>query len=785
MSRILVLALLLLVSPWSGAEESELLEPEKAFQFSARMTDAKTIEAVLQAADGYYLYKDKIRFSSEGARIGKPALPAGKVKQDEYFGKVEVYYGSTKVRIPVTNPGKPFTLKAEFQGCADLGVCYPPQDATVRVQPYAEPAKPADTASTASSGTGLTQSPDLIARLKQLSGTFSASNGEPEFMPPEEAFKLALETGPEGVTARFTVAPGHYLYRDKTELRVQSPAGVKLGPLNLPKGKEKNDPYFGKTYIYDRSFVAKAPFVTIPPGVTQATLEATFQGCSDQGICFPPMDQIIKVSLPGPLSAPSTEPSADGLAGGVNLDSETAAADSIIPEPPGQAAAVPAPASPASADAESESSKVAALLQGGNYWLIIVSFFGFGLLLSLTPCVFPMIPILSGIIVGQGKQVTKTRGFMLSLAYVLGMAVTYALAGVAAGMSGTLISNALQNPWALGFGALIFVALAFSMFGFYELQMPSFLQSRFSEASNRVKGGKLTGVFAMGALSALIVGPCVAAPLAGALLYIGQTGDLVLGGVSLFSLALGMGVPLLLVGIAGGALLPRAGAWMEAVKKFFGVMMIAIAIWLISPMLPEFLVMILWAALLVISGIYMKAIEPLAVNASGWQRFWKGSGILLLVAGIAILLGALGGSRDMLQPLSVFKGGSAGAAATQTKLPFVRVANVAELDQAIQAAQGKYVMLDFYADWCVSCKEMERFTFSDPAVHARLADVVLLKADVTANSPEDKALLKRFSLFGPPGIIFFDRSGQELGFRVIGYEPKDKFLDSLNKVLIN
>jgi thiol:disulfide interchange protein DsbD len=363
------------------------------------------------------------------------------------------------------------------------------------------------------------------------------------------------------------------------------------------------------------------------------------------------------------------------------------------------------------------------------------------------------------------------------------MAITYALAGVAAGMSGTLISNALQNPWALGAGAAIFVALAFSMFGFYELQLPSFLQSRFTEASNKQQGGKLTGVFIMGALSALIVGPCVAAPLAGALLYIGQSGDVVLGGIALFSLALGMGVPLLLVGLSAGALLPRAGGWMEAVKKFFGVLLLGVAVWLISPLIPDLMQMLVWAALLIISGVYLRAMDPLANDAGGWHRFWKGIGIITLIAGVALLLGALGGSRDPLQPLSIFKGGMASAAQAEARLNFKRVKTVAELNAAVKAAAGRPVMLDFYADWCVSCKEFEHNTFSDPRVQARLKEVTLFQVDVTGNTDDDKALLKRFSLFGPPGIIFFDKAGQQLGYRVAGYEPPDKFIDSLGKAL--
>jgi thiol:disulfide interchange protein DsbD len=334
----------------------------------------------------------------------------------------------------------------------------------------------------------------------------------------------------------------------------------------------------------------------------------------------------------------------------------------------------------------------------------------------------------------------------------------------------------------LGAGAAIFVALAMSMFGFFELQMPSFLQSRFTEASNRIQGGRFTSVFVMGAISALIVGPCVAAPLAGALLYISQTSDVVLGGVSLFSLALGMGVPLLLIGLSAGAILPRAGGWMDAVKRFFGVALLAVAIWLVSPLLSAVVQMLLWAALLIISAMFLHALEPLAVNAKGYARFWKGIGIMALIVGMALLLGALGGGRDLLQPLSVFKGGI-GAAESSPHLVFQRVKSIAELDAAITNAKGRAVMLDFYADWCVSCKEMENFTFTDAAVQAKLKDVVLLQADVTANNADDKALLARFKLFGPPGIVFFDTAGTEIAYRVVGYEPAAKFLASLNQAL--
>ena len=432
------------------------------------------------------------------------------------------------------------------------------------------------------------------------------------------------------------------------------------------------------------------------------------------------------------------------------------------------------------------------MFETGNFLLILSGFFGIGLLLSFTPCVFPMFPILSGIIAKRGERITKTHGFILSLAYVMGMAITYAAAGVAAGLSGAMLSATLQNAWVLGAFALVFVTLAFSMFGFYELQLPTFLQSKLSEEANHLKGGHLTSVFGMGALSALIVGPCVAAPLAGALLYISQTRDVVLGGSALFAMALGMGVPLLLLGASAGALLPKAGPWMESVKQFFGVLLLAVAIWLISPVIPAVAHMLLWAVLLIISAIYLHAIDPLRPGASGFQKFLKGLGMIALLTGIALLIGVFSGSRDILQPLSKINVATSDTPGMKKNdiepaghLAFQRVTSVAELEQHILRSRNKYIMLDFSADWCISCKEMERFTFSDPSVQSRLKDVVLLQVDVTAGTPDDTALLKRFKLFGPPGILFLDREGREIpGIRLIGYQDKESFLKVLNAVLI-
>ncbi len=567
-----------------------------------------------------------------------------------------------------------------------------------------------------------------------------------EFLDPMVAFKpTAKALDGQTVEVRFEIAKGYYLYKDKFRFKAD-PESIVLGPAQYPAGKMKKDDLFGDVEVYYKEAKIRVPVERNSSGTLPLTLKLTSQGCADGGICYPPQVQTVSLTLPDPATTPAAAPMGTEAAGG------------------------------------DESGQIAQLLKDAGFWVILASFFGFGLLLSLTPCVFPMIPILSGIIVGAGgkggHKVSHARGFILSLAYVLGMAITYAAAGVAAGMTGTLLSAALQNAWVLGGFALVFVALSFSMFGFYELQLPTFLQSKMSEEASHLKGGSIPGVTAMGALSALIVGPCVAAPLAGALLYIGQTGDAVLGGVALFVMSLGMGAPLLAVGVSAGSILPRTGPWMESVKKAFGVILLATAVWMVSPVIPVAVQMLAWALLLIVPAIYMHALDPLPAHAKGWHRFWKGIGIAMVVAGAAMLVGALSGARDPLQPLSGLRGG---AVAETKHLAFERVKTLAELDARIAAA-GRPVMLDFYADWCVSCKEMERFTFSDERVQQKLANTLLLQVDVTANSDEDKALLKRFNLFGPPGIIFFDRSGREVaGVRVVGFQNADAFLQTLGR----
>ena len=787
----LVLSALFLLNPIlsQAVEEGDLLAPEKAFVLTAKAIDAKTIELRYQIANGYYLYHDKFKFQVDPASVGLGAakIPAGKVKQDEFFGKVETHRGQLIIKLPIARESAEMTLKAVSQGCADIGVCYPPYTHTIKVglagAPAAKPAaavtsapEPAPAALPASAAP-----PKASGALAALKDFGVSLGGGDELLPAEEAFKVSLKNK-DANTLLLTITPSAnvYMYRDKIKATLLDGKGITIAGINLPPGEEKADPTFGTTQVYHQAVSAEIKLKREAGVAQKIALRIDYQGCNEKvGVCYPPLNKRFDVNLPsGPVTAAvSTSDNAQAKA-----ESAASAAPNVM------AAATETEATPAAAAAQDDSSRVAELFKGSSFWVIIASFFGFGLLLAFTPCVFPMIPILSGIIAGQGQQITKSKGFVLSLAYVMGMAITYAIAGVVAGLSGALISTALQNPWVLGTFAMIFVALSFSMFGFYELQMPSFIQSRFTEASNKMKGGNLIGVFIMGMLSAVIVGPCVAAPLAGALFYIGQTKDVWLGGWALFSMALGMGVPLLLVGVAGGALLPRAGGWMNAVKSFFGVMLLAVAIWLISPVISALALMLLSATLLIVSAIYMHALDPLPPNATGFKKLWKGVGVIALIVGAALAIGALSGGRDILQPLAglranVGAGGNAAAATSAHSLDFERVKSVAELDARIAASKGKAVMLDFYADWCVSCKEMDRFTFSDPKVQARLKDVVLLQADVTANNDADKALLKRFRLFGPPGIIFFDKNGVEQKYRVIGYEKTDKFLQSLDSAL--
>ncbi len=582
-------------------------------------------------------------------------------------------------------------------------------------------------------------------------------SGQNTILPPDQAYRLTTDSRPGKFIATWIIAKGHYLYRDKMSITT-SANGVNSQPLILPKGEAKEDPIFNKTlHVYHHRVKVVLPYQYTGNAGEKAKFKVKYQGCSEiAGICYPPQTRTFTIKL-SPISNAN-------------------AAEFITTDKPSS-----------KNEPLSAQDQMAQTLRSGNTLLMILIFFGAGLLLAFTPCVFPMIPILSGIIVGHGKKITTQKAFSLSLVYVLAMAATYTIVGVLVGLSGENIQAWFQNPWIIGSFAAIFVALAFSMFGFYELQMPASIQSRLTVTSNSQKGGSIIGVAIMGFLSALIVGPCVTAPLVGALIYIADTGNAMLGGLALFSLSMGMGAPLLIIGTSAGKFLPHAGAWMDGVKAVFGVMLLGLAIWLLERVSPVAITMALWAILIIISAIYMGALEALAEGCSGWKKLWKGLGILLLIYGIIIIIGLTAGNRNILQPLK-------GLAMTYTSssqqpaahLNFKQIKGVDGLKTALAQAKaaGKPVMLDFYADWCISCKEMESLTFADPAVQKALKGVVLLQADVTQNDAKDTELYKHFGIIGPPSIMFFDVNGHERkNYRVVGFMKAQQFSQHIKSAL--
>ena len=593
----------------------------------------------------------------------------------------------------------------------------------------------------------------VLAAWAALTSPVRAADAE--FLDPEQAFVLSASApAPEVVSVRFDIAPGYRMYRER--FAFETDGGSAAVQAELPAGERKFDETFQKDVEVHRGTL-DIP-VRVAGATAPFTLKVTSQGCADAGLCYPPQQQALHVQV------------ADGRVVAVSLGSGAApTAPSATPD------SLPVQTAPAG--------RIESALQSGNLVVVAGVFVLAGLLLSFTPCVLPMVPILSSIIVGQGAPVSRARGFALAASYCLGMALVYTAFGVVAGLLGEGLAASMQNPWVLGAFASLLALLSLSMFGFYELQMPGFVQNKVSEASGRLSGGKFAGVFAMGGMSALIVGPCVAAPLAGALVYISRTHDVVIGGVALFSLACGMSAPLLLVGLSAGSLLPRTGAWMERVKHVFGVLLLAVALWLVSPVLPAWALMSLAGALLTVTAVYLGAFDRLRDGAPGMTHLFKGVGIVMALVGAAQFVGALSGGRDTLQPLAHLASRGGAAAAEAEGPAFRRVSTIAELDQAVAAA-GRPVMLDFYADWCVSCKEYERFVFTDPQVQRRLDGFTLLQVDVTANNAHDKALLKRYGLFGPPGIVFFRPDGREnTAARVVGYQPSPEFQRSLDAAL--
>lgn len=721
----LVAALAVIVPSLAGSitAAQEVLRPEAAFPYSLE-TSEDQITLAFQVQEGYYLYRERFGFESltDGVVLGAAIFPQGNIYEDEFFGVMEIYREEFEIRIPYQRSGN--VEEAQFrlmlQGCADIGLCYPPQrwDSALELPPRS-----------ASGGS-------------VLSGFLAGSAGSDEVLPPDEAFVMDTRVDSSNeITVSWIIQPGYYLYKDKFEFSVDGP--IQLGTARLPDGEATEDEYFGEVEVYYDYVEAQLPFSRASPDAVDIQLTALYQGCKVDSICYPVMEGTRELGL---------------------LASSAFTAPTSISSAPLMV---------------SEQDRLANVVINYPLWAVLGMFYGLGLLLAFTPCVLPMVPILSGIIAGQGANVTPTRGFALSLAYVMGMAVTYTAGGALAALAGGQVQAAFQQPWILTLFAGLFVGLAMAMFGLFELQMPAAIQTRITNLSNNQRTGTFAGTAIMGALSALIVTTCVAPPLVATLAVIGQSGDVVRGSGALFALSLGMGSPLLVLGASAGKLLPKVGPWMNTVKAAFGVMMLGLAIWMMERVLPGSVTLALWALLVFLSGVFLGAFEPLPDAPSPTRRLSKGLGVLACLYGALMVVGVTLGGDDPLEPIprGSLLAGSMGSGET-AHLAFEPIESVAELEVALAAAReaGMPVMVDFTADWCVACKEYEEYTFPDAEVMAALDPFALLQADVTENNDDDQALLQHFSSFGPPTIAFFDRYGQEReAYKLVGFVDAEEF----------
>jgi thiol:disulfide interchange protein DsbD len=731
--------------------EEEPLMPEEAFKLSTQVLGPNTVRAQWDIADGYYLYRGKFKFVSEtdGVTLGEADYPKGKIKHDEFFGEVETYRGKIVVDIPIIRKGTAAqTLKMSItsQGCADIGICYPPQTSQHEFQ--LPEAKPVAATTSAKDDKGF----DPLASLKSFGKSLGLTTADDGFLPPDQAFIWSAQaTDGNTLVAHWDIADGIYMYRDKFKFELKNAEGISLGAPQFPEGQIKVDEVFGEMVVYHNSVDIKIPLERSNLDAKEITLVAKYQGCADAGFCYPPITKETPVSLPAAVSTATADTTDTGGMGD---------------------------------NGEEKRGFIGNLLFA----------FGIGVLLTFTPCVLPMIPILVGVIVGQsGEQPSKMRSGMLSASYVMGTALTYSVAGWLAGASGAQLQAYTQNAWGIGIVATILVLLALSMFGFYEIQMPSAIQSRLQMKSQNVKGGSMLGTFFLGIISALIVGACVT-PLLMLVLGIAiQSGDPVLGASMMFAMAMGMGVFLVMVGVGAGHLLPKAGGWMDVVKYVFGVLLIGVAIYLLTP-LQGVPILLLWAAFFIVVGVYMGATQAIPEGASKWHYLWKGLGTVLLVWGVLALLGGMQGNRDITQPID-FSGISLGGTQVATGQSevldphdlFVQLKDTKQLDAEMAKAKaaGKPVILDYYAVWCTDCRRMEKATFSNPQVQKLLREkFVMLQVDVTdPNNEKTEAIKKRFKIFGPPAILFFDHNGKaRKDINFYGFKKPEEFIATIEKL---
>lgn len=791
----IILVLLLLVLIWQShaidGGDNQPIPPDQAFISKVSIKNPNTLIASWTISEGTYLYRDKIKISSldPATTLGQYSLPPGKLKKDPLFGEVKIFRNQLSVEIPIKSINKnnpTLSIQTQWQGCADIGICYPPQKKNHTLNLVAAATQDIQGTQTNNTATDKTLTNSLnnaakndpaVNNIKQLGNNLGLNDNQDEILPSEKAFVMSAALIDEQFQVNWNIAEGYYLYRNKLKLSVKS-GDIKLGTITIPAGKLKKDPLFGNVEVFYHNAKLTAQIQNQLSDKT-VELEVIYQGCAEAGLCYPPVKQIVSLNKQGVIATKISNSYMDvaqaTASNNTNNTATTTSSNSSITSTDAKQAC--------DQGEISELGKLEQILKQGNYWIIITVFILTGLGLAFTPCVFPMVPILMSIIAGQGNNITTKKGFSLSLVYVLSMALVYTSIGILAGMLGKNINASLNEPLPILIFVGIFVLLALAMFGVFNFQLPASMQNKLAEFSNKQKGGTYIGVIIMGFLAALVAGPCVAAPMAAVLIFIAQEGNATLGGSALFALSIGMGLPLIVLGTGGGKYLPKAGAWMDRIKMFFGIAMLALAIYMLDrlseQLMPDHVIIILSGVLALFSAIMMGLFSPLKENAGIGAKVWKLLSLLVLSLGITWVVGGAGKGQSLLAPFSHVN---------VTHQTFKRIKTLEDLAREVNLAkaQNKTVMLDFYADWCIECTRMEKTTFSNPEVQQLLANTVLLQADVTKDDKEDQRLRNYFKIPGPPAILFFNKNGEELSrYRFFGYMEPQPFANLLKRTLCN
>ena len=672
--------------------------------------------------DGYYLYRNKLKFKINDTEIPQPILPEGYIHEDEFFGVQQIYRNEVSFEIPYKNQkiiGDEILIEILSQGCADRGICYPPQKwkRTIKI-----------------GGNDLNEINAAVNKIYE-----NDSSSDNSFRP----YLSSLDQNT--IEIAFQIAPNYYLYKNKIRVVPENPF-IKMGSIELPKGIIKTDQWFGESEVYYNELFGRVSFSRSATSYKNIGFYIEYQGCLENEICLPPEMKLIDVDF---------------------SSVENNSLSRFVPK-------------------ISEQSRLASLIKSSNLWMVMFTFYFAGILLSFTPCVLPMIPILSGILAGEGKTISASRGFTLAFSYVMGMALVYSAAGIASALIGIQLQAFFNAPWVIIIFTSLFVLFALAMFDVINIELPTSLQTQLSNLNSKFSYGTYAGTFFIGAISSLIVTACVAPPLIASLIVISETGDIYRGGMALFSMSIGMGTPLLIIGTSAGRILPKIGSWMVTIKHLFGYMMLGVAIYMLSRIVDGSIVLGLWGTLAILVGMSFNGLSHLEKNSSFIEKLKKTAGIVLIIYGASLLLGSFSGNNNPMQPLAKLNILQNDSTHTDNHVSFKRIKSLENLNFELTAAanENKPVMLDFYADWCVSCKEMEIYTFTDESVKNALSNLILIQADVTLNDTIDQALMRELDVFGPPTIIFFNRNGiRQKGYEIVGYMKAKEFAEHVNEAL--